>query len=143
MAPLNHNGRWLIRPIRWDNVSFEPSFDPKWQMAPLNHKMEETNTILRGFDRDGGDECESNLAGSAVFVLDVKPGGDVHSILPNQRSPLEYKVDHVVNILQLTVSDDCLLTSRVEKRSRGFPKPRDRALTPSPPARLLLTGGLP
>ena len=82
--------------------------------------MEETNTILGGFDCDGGDECKSNLAGSAAFVRDVKPGSDVHSILPNQRSPLENKVYHVVNILQLTVSDDCLLTARVERRSGGF-----------------------
>ena len=34
-------------------------------------------------DCDGGDECKSNLARSAAFVLDVKPGGDVHSILSN------------------------------------------------------------
>ena len=103
--------------------------------------MKETNTILGEFDCDGGDECKSNLAGSAASVRDVKPESDVHSILPNHRSPLEYKVYHVVNILQLTVSDDCLLTARVEKLSRGFPKPRGRALKPSPPARLLLTGG--
>ena len=29
----------------------------------------------------------------------------------------------------------------MERCSRGFPKPRGRALKPSPPARLLLTGG--
>ena len=85
--------------------------------------MEETNTIPGGFDRDGGDECKSNLAGSAAFVLDVKPGGDLHSILPNPRSPLENKVYHAVNILQLTVSDDCLLTARVERRLGGSLKP--------------------
>ena len=82
--------------------------------------MEETNAIFGGFDRDGGDECKSNLARSAAFARDVKPGSDVHSILPNQRPPLENKGYHVVNILQLTVSDDCLLTARAEKRSRGF-----------------------
>ena len=47
-----------------------------------------------------------NLAELAAYVRDVKPGSDVHSILPNQRSPLENKGYHVVNILQLTVSDD-------------------------------------
>ena len=81
--------------------------------------MEETNAIFGGFDRDGGDECKSNLAGSAAFARDVKPGSDVHSIIPNQRSPLENKGYHVVNILHLTVYDDCLLTARVERRSGG------------------------
>ena len=65
--------------------------------------MEETNAIFGGFDRDGGDECKSNLGGSAAFARDVKPGSDVHSILPNQRSPLENKGYHIVNILQLTL----------------------------------------
>ena len=101
--------------------------------------MEETNAIFGGFDRDGGDECKSNLAGSAAFARDVKPGSDVHSILPNQRSPLENKGYHVVNILQLTVYDDCLLTARVEMRSGGSETPSDKTLEPSPPARLLLT----
>ena len=72
---------------------------------------------------------QSNLAGSAAFARDVKPGSDVHSILPNQRSLLEnkgYRVVnnyHVVNILQLTVSDDCLLTARAERRLGGFLNP--------------------
>ena len=61
--------------------------------------MEETNTILGGFDCDGGDECEGSLARSAAFVLDVKPESDVHSILPSQRSPLENNGFHVVYIL--------------------------------------------
>ena len=93
--------------------------------------MEETNAIFGGFDRDGGDECKSNLAGSAAFARDVKPGSDVHSILPNQRSPLENKGYHVVNILQLTVYDDCLLTARVERRSgASLEPPRTRPSNP-------------
>ena len=93
--------------------------------------MEETNAIFGGFDRDGGDECKSNLAGSAAFARDVKPGSDVHSILPNQRSPLENTGYHVVNILQLTVYDDCLLTARVERRSGGsLEPPRTRPSNP-------------
>ena len=107
--------------------------------------MEETNAFfgnLNAMEGTNAYKFEGRLARSAAIFLDVKPESDVHSILPNQRSPLENKVYHVVNILQLTVSDDCLLTARVEKRSRGFPKPRGRALKPSPPARLLLTGGV-
>ena len=61
--------------------------------------MEETNARFGGFDRDGGDECKSNLAGSAAFVRDVKPRGDVHSILPTHGPLWKNKVYHAVNIL--------------------------------------------
>jgi len=44
---------------------------------------------------------------------------------------LENKGYHVVNILQLTVYDDCLLTARVERRSGGsLEPPRTRPSNP-------------
>ena len=56
-----------------------------------------------------------------------------------RKNPLGNNGFHVVYVLQLTVSDDCLRTARVERRLGGY---LDETLKPSPPARLPLTGGL-
>ena len=42
-----------------------------------------------------------NLAELAAYVRDVKPESDVHSNLPNHRSPLEKTIVSMLQFLQL------------------------------------------
>ena len=83
--------------VRASSIS---KFKLQLELSQFPH-MEGTNAMFWRFELPWRGRMLMNLAELAAYVRDVKPESDVHSNLPNHRSPLEKAMVSMPQFLQL------------------------------------------